>query len=34
MDWHLDAVAPMRTLLMVSKQDQCLQDLLFRHRTG
>ena len=34
MDWHLDAVAPMRTLLMVSKQDHCLQDLLFRHRTG
>jgi len=34
MDWHLDAVAPMRTLLMVSRQDHCLQDLLFRHRTG
>ena len=34
MEWHLDAVAPMRTLLMVSKQDHCLQDLLFRHRTG
>ncbi|MCW2614597.1 MAG: Formyltetrahydrofolate deformylase [Frankiales bacterium] len=34
MDWHLDAVQPMRTLLMVSKQDHCLQDLLFRHRTG
>ena len=34
MDWHLDAVAPMRTVLMVSKQDHCLQDLLFRHRTG
>ena len=34
MDWHLDAVRPMRTVLMVSKQDHCLQDLLFRHRTG
>ncbi len=34
MDWHLDAVAPMPTLVMVSKQDHCLQDLLFRHRTG
>ena len=34
MDWHLDAVRPMRTLVMVSKQDHCLQDLLFRHRTG
>ena len=34
MDWHLDAVRPMPTLLMVSKQDHCLQDLLFRHRTG
>ena len=34
MDWHLDDVAPMRTLVMVSKQDHCLQDLLFRHRTG
>ena len=34
MDWHLDAVRPMRTLVLVSKQDHCLQDLLFRHRTG
>ncbi len=34
MDWHLDEVRPMPTLLMVSKQDHCLQDLLFRHRTG
>ena len=34
MDWQLDAVAPMRTLVMVSKQDHCLQDLLFRYRTG
>ncbi len=34
MDWHLDCVRPLRTLLMVSKQDHCLQDLLFRHRTG
>ncbi len=34
MDWHLDAVRPMRTLVMVSRQDHCLQDLLFRHRTG
>ena len=34
MDWHLDAVGPMPTLLMVSRQDHCLQDLLFRHRTG
>ena len=34
MDWHLDAVRPLPTLLMVSRQDHCLQDLLFRHRTG
>ena len=34
MDWHLDAVQPMPTLLLVSRQDHCLQDLLFRHRTG
>jgi len=34
MDWHLDAARPMPTLVMVSKQDHCLQDLLFRHRTG
>ncbi len=34
MAWHLDAVGPMPTLVMVSKQDHCLQDLLFRHRTG
>jgi formyltetrahydrofolate deformylase len=34
MDWHLEAVRPMPTLLMVSRQDHCLQDLLFRHRTG
>ncbi|MBC7372977.1 MAG: formyltetrahydrofolate deformylase [Frankiales bacterium] len=34
MEWHLDAVRPMRTLIMVSRQDHCLQDLLFRHRTG
>lgn len=34
MDWHLDAVGLMPTLVLVSKQDHCLADLLFRHRTG
>ncbi len=35
MDWSLDpADRPLPTLVMVSKQDHCLHDLLFRHRTG
>ena len=35
MDWRIDpADRPMPTLVLVSKQDHCLQDLLFRHRTG
>jgi formyltetrahydrofolate deformylase len=35
MDWRIDpAHRPMPTLVLVSKQDHCLQDLLFRHRTG
>lgn len=35
MDWHLDrADRPVPTVVLVSKQDHCLQDLLFRHRTG
>ncbi len=35
MQWHLDpADRPVPTLVLVSKQDHCLQDLLFRHRTG
>jgi formyltetrahydrofolate deformylase len=29
-----DAAAPFRTLIMVSKQLHCLNDLLFRHSTG
>ncbi len=35
MQWQLDvADRPVRTVVLVSKQDHCLQDLLFRHRTG
>lgn len=35
MDWHLEeAERPQRTLLMVSRQDHCLNDLLYRHRIG
>ncbi|HET8560427.1 MAG TPA: formyltetrahydrofolate deformylase [Marmoricola sp.] len=35
MDYQLwDAKAPYRTLVMVSKQLHCLNDLLFRHSTG
>ncbi len=35
MDWHLDAAdRAVPTVVLVSKQDHCLQDLLFRHRTG
>ncbi len=35
MDWHLaPATRPVPTVVLVSKQDHCLQDLLFRHRTG
>jgi formyltetrahydrofolate deformylase len=35
MDWQLrDARARMRVLLMVSRHDHCLEDLLYRWRTG
>ena len=35
MDFELwSASAPYRTLIMVSKQLHCLNDLLFRHSTG
>jgi len=34
MTWQLEAVRPLPTLIMVSKVDHCLADLLFRHRTG
>ena len=35
MDYELwSAAAPYRTLIMVSKQLHCLNDLLFRHSTG
>ncbi|BFM49717.1 formyltetrahydrofolate deformylase [Marinomonas sp. THO17] len=35
MDWEIfDATKPMRVLLMVSKFDHCLDDLLYRHRKG
>lgn len=35
MDWELfDATRPMRVLLMVSKFDHCLADLLYRHQKG
>ncbi|MBW3639689.1 MAG: formyltetrahydrofolate deformylase, partial [Actinobacteria bacterium] len=35
MDWHLaPASRPVPTVVLVSKQDHCLQDLLFRHRTA
>ncbi|HET8604936.1 MAG TPA: formyltetrahydrofolate deformylase [Marmoricola sp.] len=35
MDYQLwDATAPYRTLVMVSRQLHCLNDLLFRHSTG
>ncbi|RDL44510.1 formyltetrahydrofolate deformylase [Marinomonas piezotolerans] len=35
MQWELfDANKPMRVLLMVSKFDHCLDDLLYRHRKG
>jgi len=35
MDWRIDSAdRRMPTLVLVSKQDHCLQDLLFRHRTG
>lgn len=33
MVWHIDALgAPVRTLLLVSKQDHCLNDILYRWR--
>lgn len=34
MTWLLEPVRPLPTLVLVSKQDHCLADLLFRHRTG
>ncbi|NJN47537.1 MAG: formyltetrahydrofolate deformylase [Candidatus Competibacteraceae bacterium] len=35
MDWSLhDAATPARVLILVSKFDHCLQDLLYRYRTG
>ena len=35
MDWELHSTAqPMRVLLMVSKFDHCLSDLLYRHHKG
>ena len=35
MTWHLHAAAqPMRTVLMVSKEGHCLNDLLFRWKSG
>ena len=35
MTWELhDAARPMRVLLMVSKFDHCLADLLYRHQKG
>ena len=35
MQWQLEvADRPVPTVVLVSKQDHCLQDLLFRHRTG
>jgi formyltetrahydrofolate deformylase len=35
MDWHIhDCAERMRVLIMVSNFDHCLEDLLYRHRTG
>ena len=35
MDWHLDIVGrPMKTLVLVSKSAHCLNDMLFRQRSG
>ncbi len=35
MDWHLDVVGrPMKTLILVSKSAHCLNDMLFRQRSG
>ena len=35
MDWHLrDPCQPPRVLILVSKAEHCLNDLLYRHRTG
>lgn len=35
MDWNIyDSSARMKVLLMVSNFDHCLEDLLYRHRTG
>jgi len=35
MDWHIhDLEKPLKTLIMVSKEDHCLHDLLYRTRAG
>lgn len=35
MEWHLDVVGrPMKTLVLVSKSAHCLNDMLFRQRSG
>ena len=35
MDWHFhDAETPVKTLIMVSQEDHCLHDLLYRIRSG
>jgi len=35
MTWHInDETTPVKTLIMVSKQDHCLHDLLYRWKTG
>jgi len=35
MHWSMhDSAEPMRVLILVSKQDHCLEDLLYRRRTG
>ena len=35
MDWNIyNSAQPVRTLLMVSKYDHCLHDILYRHRAG
>ena len=35
MDWQIcDVSQPLKTMIMVSKHDHCLNDLLYRHRSG
>ena len=35
MDWHIhDPKVPVKTLIMVSKYDHCLDDILYRRRKG